>query len=246
MSEGRKRDMKQELDAPAFSFRDDFPCVYFDDGRTAFLEYCVADPERMDDYHKFLATGYRRLGSIFYKNVCETCSACRPIRIVSARFVPSRSQKRTFRANKDVRIEITSAPSITPGKVELYAGYLSSKHGENRTGDVRVYESLLTLHCGYAHTMEMDYYLGGRLIGVGIVDEGRDSLSSNYFYYDTDFLDRRLGVFSILSEIALACSLKKKYYYLGFYIEETPKMCYKKHFRPNQIFKDGEWKDFLG
>ncbi|HEX8947562.1 MAG TPA: hypothetical protein VF790_01300, partial [Dissulfurispiraceae bacterium] len=81
--------------------------------------------------------------------------------------------------------------------------------------------------------------------GVGIVDEGRDSLSSNYFYYDTSFLERRLGVFSILNEISLARSLKKRYYYLGFYIEETQKMSYKKHFRPNQILEGGKWKDFM-
>ena len=90
----------------------------------------------------------------------------------------------------------------------------------------------------------MDYYLEDRLVGVGIVDEGRDSLSSNYFYYDTDFPERRLGVLSILREMALAGVMRKKYYYLGFYIEENPKMSYKKFFRPNQVLENGEWKDF--
>jgi arginine-tRNA-protein transferase len=134
---------------------------------------------------------------------------------------------------------------VTPEKIELYTKYLRAKHGEKKTGDARALETLLTLHCGYAGTIEMDYTLEGRLIAVGIVDEGRDSLSSNYFYYDTDFLERRLGVFSILSEIVLAGSMKKGYYYLGFYIEETEKMSYKRHFRPNQILEEGEWKDFL-
>jgi leucyl-tRNA---protein transferase len=91
----------------------------------------------------------------------------------------------------------------------------------------------------------MDYYLGGRLIGVGIVDEGNDALSSNYFYYDTEFLDRRLGIFSIMQEILLAQRLKKRYYYPGFYIEETGKMSYKKQFKPNQIFRKGRWEKFL-
>lgn len=98
---------------------------------------------------------------------------------------------------------------------------------------------------GYRQTMKMEYYLKDKLIGVGIVDEGVDSLSSNYFYYDTDYLDRRLGIFSILQEIKLAQQLEKKYYYLGFYIEENPKMSYKKYFRPNQILENGEWRGFL-
>jgi len=237
--------VKNETDALDVSFQDDFPCAYFEDGRTASLEYCIATGERTSDFHKFLARGYRRLGRVFYRNVCGSCSACRPLRVVTKSFVPSRSQKRTLRANEDLRIEIPSSPSVTPEKIELYTGYLRSKHGEDRSGEGGVLETLMTLHCGYAHAIEMDYTLNGRLVGVGIVDEGRDSLSSNYFYYDTDFLERRLGVFSILSELSLARSLKKRYYYLGFYIEETQKMAYKKHFRPNQIRKGGKWEDFL-
>ena len=101
------------------------------------------------------------------------------------------------------------------------------------------------MHYGYIHTIEIDYFCDGRLIGVGIVDEGSDSLSSNYFYYDTDYLDRRLGVFSILKEILLARLIGKKYYFLGFYIEDIPKMSYKKFFRPNQILENGEWKKYF-
>ena len=106
-------------------------------------------------------------------------------------------------------------------------------------------QSSPNIHYGYAHTMEMDYYCGDKLIGVGVVDEAEDSLSSNYFYYDTDYLDRRLGVLSILEEIFLARVMNKKYYYLGFYLEKTAKMSYKKFFRPNQIYEKGQWREFL-
>ena len=91
----------------------------------------------------------------------------------------------------------------------------------------------------------MDYYYGEKLIGVGIVDEAEDALSSNYFYYDTDYLERRLGVLSILKEIFLARVMEKKYYYLGFYIGKTAKMSYKKFFRPNEIYEKGRWRPFL-
>jgi len=39
--------------------------------------------------------------------------------------------------------------------------------------------------------------------------------------------------------------MKKLHYYLGFYIEETEKMAYKKFFRPNQILRNARWKEFL-
>jgi arginyl-tRNA--protein-N-Asp/Glu arginylyltransferase len=42
----------------------------------------------------------------------------------------------------------------------------------------------------------------------------------------------------------LAGIMGKKYYYLGFYIEDVPKMSYKKFFRPNQILEKGKWKGF--
>ncbi len=167
------------------------------------------------------------------------------MRLETTNFQNSRSHKRTLKKNHDVQIITLSRPQITPEKVVLYDRYVKSKHGEDQDKEIdNEINVLLNIHYGYSRTIEMDYYLGGRLIGVGIVDEGKDALSSNYFYYDTDFLDRRLGIFSILQEVELAQKLGKKYYYLGFYIEENPKMSYKKYFRPNQILDNGKWREF--
>ncbi|HAM53404.1 MAG TPA: arginyltransferase [Nitrospiraceae bacterium] len=225
------------------AFRENFLCAYFGDGRKATIECLLADEACSRNFHLFLAEGYRRLGNLFYRNLCEECSACRPLRLESGKFRPSKSQKRTIKKNADIRLEIR-CPSVTPEKIRLYKKYLSHKHHEEK--EVLDYEiRLLNIHYGYPGTREMDYYFGSKLIGVGIVDEGCDSLSSNYFYYDTDYLGRRLGVYSILSEISFARLVRKKYYYLGFYIGEIPRMSYKKQFRPNQVYENEEWKTFL-
>ena len=229
------------------SLQESFPCAYFGDGRVSSIEYLFADEESAERYHEFLADGYRRLGSMFYRNVCKECRSCKPLRLETERFSPSRSQKRTLKKNQDIRLEIQSPAFITGEKIDLYRRYLDSKHSGKGDKEIRDYETVLSnIHYGYAHTIEMDYYDGDRLIGVGIVDEAEDSLSSNYFYYDTDYLCRRPGVFSILKEILLARVMEKKYYYLGFYIEETAKMSYKKLFRPNQIHEKCGWREFLG
>ena len=150
-----------------------------------------------------------------------------------------------MKKNEDIRIEISDTSSLTTEKIMLYHKYVNSKHAEGKKEELGdSVNILMAIHHGYGRIMEMEYYLDGNLIGVGVVDEGVDSLSSNYFYYDTDHLDKRLGIFSILQEIKLAQKLKKKYYYLGFYIEENPKMSYKKYFRPNQILDNGEWRGF--
>ncbi len=238
--------MKQKTKEPAVTFKEKYPCPYFEDGRTTAIEYLFPNEDDMKRYHEFLAKGYRRIGQIFYRNVCEECDDCKPIRIETGKFMESRSHKRTLNKNKDVHVEILRDPSLTAEKIRLFEKYINTKHERDKDeeqGDPL--NTLVGIHYGYPGIIEMDYYLEEKLIGVGILDEGRDALSSNYFYYDTDFLDRRLGILSILKEIALARSMKKKYYYLGFYIEENPKMSYKKSFRPNQILEKGRWKNFL-
>jgi arginine-tRNA-protein transferase len=233
-------------EAPIFTFQEQFPCPYVHDGRTASIEYLIPSEAESAYFHEYLSRGYRRLDAVFYHNCCRGCSACLPIRLVAGDYAPSRSQKRTLRENEDLDVIVLPAPVVTDQKVHLYEKYLRTKHGKaggEEGGDPE--KVLRMLHCGWDHALEMDYYLGKRLIGIGIVDEGRNALSSNYFYYDTDFLPRRLGIFSIMQEILLARRMKKRYYYLGFYNEETAKMSYKKHFRPNQVLRDGRWMNFL-
>ncbi len=227
-------------------FQEQSPCPYFKDDRISSIEYLIPSEEETGNYHLYLSKGYRRLGRIFYRNVCDKCEECKPLRIDTDKFNPGRSQIRTLKKNEDIRAEISDTSNLTTEKIMLYHKYVNSKHPENKEDNLGdSVNILMAIHHGYGSIMEMEYYLEDKLVGVGIVDEGWDSLSSNYFYYDTDYLNRRLGIFSILKEIELARKLGKKYYYLGFYIEENPKMSYKKYFRPNQVLENGEWREFL-
>lgn len=244
---GRSRgNIKPRHTEPSHIIKESYPCPYFKDGRTSTLEFLLPSADESDLYHKFLARGYRRIGRAFYRNICEKCVDCIPLRLEIDTFNLSRSHKRTAKRNDDIRVKVLTQSHITADKISLYNKYVNSKHPDDKpevpTDSVN---TLINIHYGYTRAIEMNYYLHNRLIGVGIVDEGDDALSSNYFYYDTDHLDRRLGIFSILQEIALARTLAKKYYYLGFYIEENPKMSYKKYFRPNQVFRDGRWTSFI-
>ncbi len=237
--------MDQKI-SESLTITDSYPCPYFEDGRTSTLEFLLPNEEQSGQYHTFLAGGYRRIGRAFYRNICEKCSDCLPLRLEADKFKQSRSHKRTANSNDDIRVEVLTQPEITTDKISLYNKYVNTKHPDDKPeAPPDSVNTLINIHYGYARAIEVNYYLSNRLIGVGIIDEGDDALSSNYFYYDTDYLDRRLGVFSILQEIELAKSLGKTYYYLGFYIEENPKMSYKKYFRPNQVLRDKQWTGFL-
>jgi leucyl-tRNA---protein transferase len=239
-----KTDHKTE-DIP-FTFREDYTCPYFDDGRVSTSEYLIPDKKHRAGFHKLLAKGYRRLGQIFYRNACRGCSACEPLRIEVDKFVVSASQKRTLKRDEDIHIKISFSSMLTPEKAALYEKYINSKHSDDiKKGSHDPLPVLFAIHSGYDHIIEMTYYQGKKLIGVGIVDEAEDALSSNYFYYDTAYLDRRPGVLSILHEISLAKKMGKKYHYLGFCIEDNSKMAYKKYFRPNQIYRNKRWNEFL-
>jgi arginine-tRNA-protein transferase len=173
------------------------PCPYFKDGRPAATEFLLHRGEWVNRYHTFLARGYRRIGRVIFRNVCTQCSSCMPLRIEINDFEASKSQKRTLKKNSDVRLEIRSPFKMSTDKVKLFEKYQNFKHKTEDREAIDCQTLLSISHFGYTHTIEMDYYLGSRLIAVGIVDVALDSISSNYFYYDTDYLDRRPGVYSI-------------------------------------------------
>ena len=87
------------------------------------------------------------------------------------------------------------------------------------------------------------YYLGGELIGVGVVDMLPHGLSSVYFFYEPSYKEYRLGVFSSLIEIEYVRWLgltfpEFKHYYMGFYIPSSHKMSYKGTYSKTQPTMD--------
>lgn len=169
--------------------------------------------------------GYRSPGTIFYRNACYACAACIPLRLETESFTFSKSQKRTFQRNRDITLECRKPSYPSLENIMLYRNYVNSRHPDDRGEEKIDDETVLSMiHFGYEDTIEMDYTCNGTLIGVGIVDGASDALSSHYFYYDTDYCERRLGIFSMLKEIERAREMQKRYYYLGFYIEENPKI----------------------
>lgn len=237
--------MNQDDIVGPLTFQESSPCPYFRDGRESSIEYLIPDDYHEMHFHEYLAGGYRRFGRVFYRNVCAGCGECLPLRIETARFKADKGQRKVLRLNSDLLVRVVSPPFLTDEKVALYKNYLLSKHGGSVSEPPRDYENdLCQIHYGYYQTLEMEYFCEGRLMAVGIVDAAADALSSNYFYYDTDFLDRRPGVFSVLRKIELAEAMGKKYYCLGFYIKDISKMAYKRSFCPHQVYENGCWVEF--
>uniref|UniRef100_A0A8C4ZPL0 Arginyl-tRNA--protein transferase 1 n=1 Tax=Gadus morhua TaxID=8049 RepID=A0A8C4ZPL0_GADMO len=92
---------------------------------------------------------------------------------------------------------------------------------------------------GYG-SFHQQYWLGDRMVAVGVVDILPTCVSSVYLYYHPEFASLSLGSYSALREIAFTRQLQKQspklaYYYLGFYIHSCPKMRYKGKYLPADL-----------
>jgi arginine-tRNA-protein transferase len=62
-----------------------------------------------------------------------------------------------------------------------------------------------------------------------------------YSYYDPDQRGRSLGTFIILDHIARAKRLGLPFVYLGYWVEGSPKMDYKRRFLPQERLAQDGW-----
>lgn len=74
------------------------------------------------------------------------------------------------------------------------------------------------------------YYLDDKLIAISVLDFLPCGLSSVYFIWDPDYARLSLGTLLALREILMCKLLGLGDYYLGYYINDCPKMNYKGQF----------------
>src|SRR5262245_37852380 len=80
-------------------------CAYLKD-RPARTEIRLMASLDGGAWGELLAAGFRRFGPAVFRPVCDSCSACVPIRVPVERFRPSASQRRVLRRNRDVEVEV--------------------------------------------------------------------------------------------------------------------------------------------
>lgn len=93
--------------------------------------------------------------------------------------------------------------------------------------------------CGYG-SFHQRYYLDDKLIAVGVIDILPECVSSVYFFYNPEYNFLSLGTYGSLREVEFTRQLAQicpelKYYYLGFYIPNCPKMRYKANLNPSYL-----------
>lgn len=190
-------------------------------------------------FGQLLRRGWRRFGNYVFRPQCPICRSCRSIRVPTDSFSPTKSQRRNLSRNAHIDVEVTR-PDVTDDHVDLFNAYhrdMSRRRGwpENSTSFQNYYESFIGGRFEFAR--EFRYWNEDRLVGIGIVDEVADGLSSAYFYHDPAWRRLGPGTFSMLTELQYAQEHGIPFAYLGYWIRDNDSMNYKAKFRPHELLE---------
>ena len=191
------------------------PCPYRPGFTARMPLHLPTAPPSGAQFDELLERGTRRSGPLLYRTRCASCEACEPIRVDVHRFAPSRTQRRDWKRNEgEVEVKLVE-PEFSARHLELYNRH-KLERGLSRSGEpssARDYRAHLLETC--ADTREVQYWIAGQLVAVSILDFGAEGVSGVYHFFDPDFEDRSLGVYSKLKEIELTAKEGRRWFYLG-------------------------------
>jgi leucyl-tRNA---protein transferase len=234
--------MQEELGNKQFFITPGHPCSYLPrrQAHTLFL-----DPRETitpATYQQLTEQGFRRSGGHLYRPHCRSCQACIATRIAVASFKPSRSQRRTWRRNRDLTVQVHRA-AFAPRFYDLYARYIVGRHGDGDMYPPSKDQFRSFLLSQWSDTLFICSYLDDALVAVAVTDRQPQGLSAIYTFFDPERPERGLGVWSVLQQIDLARKLALPHVYLGYWIRNSEKMSYKTAYRPVELMLNGEWSE---
>jgi len=217
------------------------PCSYLDNHTTISV---FADPEASLSpplYTQLARYGFRRSGSDLYVPACPGCSECVPVRIPVRGFRRSRNLQKIWNRSQDIEWEVHDAV-FDHEQFELYCKYLDSRHPGGGMDNPSEDDYRRFLTCDWCETSFLVGKLDDRPVIVAVTDVLTDALSSAYTFFDPALSRRSLGTLGILNQIALASAMNCEWLYLGYWIEGSDKMRYKRRFRPLEAYREGRWR----
>ena len=197
---------------------------------------------RLDDeaMGAFLACGYRRNGNCMYNMRCPECRLCVPIRLRPEQLRFNRNQRRVWKKNQDVAVEIAPL-TMSRENLALLQRFLTARFPEGRSTAESYYSGFFIT--SISRCFEVRYRVGEQLLGVAVVDGAPSWMNAVYFFFDPEQSWRSPGTLNILTLNHICKTRKIEYLYLGYWIEGHAGMSYKNTFRPHELLIDGVWQE---
>lgn len=232
------------LNHPQFYVTAPQPCPYLDGKQerklftTLYHEVGVALNDTLS--HQ----GFRRSQNVIYRPSCSDCSACQSARVDVKNFALSRSQKRVVKRNKHL-IRALKTPWARESHYQLFDRYLHSRHADGGMAGMDESEFRAMIEETPVNTRLVEYSIveDGENIPVAVClsDLLDDGLSMVYSFFEPDLAKDSIGTFMILDHIRLARESGLPYVYLGYWVQNSPKMDYKSKFHPLETYRNGGW-----
>ena len=219
-------------------------CDYFPDRTEAKTVVDLNGAEAQTWANVLSRAGFRRSYGLCYIPCCPSCRACVSARVCVQSFVPSGTQKKIGRRNKNLRPAFL--PNVaTTEQYELFKRYLSARHSGSEMEKMQFEEYRAMIEDSPIETGLLELRDQNRLTAAMLVDVLDDGFSAVYSFFDPDEKRKSLGTFMILELIRLVKERGKPYVYLGYLIRGLPNMAYKENFQPLEYCRDGEWEKSL-
>lgn len=216
-------------------------CSYLPDREaiTVFVDPTI--PKDANLYSSLSQHGFRRSGEYLYRPHCHSCDQCIPVRVDINAFKPRRGQRRIWNKNQD--LIVSREHSIYKQEhFDLYCHYLNTRHPNGGMDNPSEESYLQFLTCRWSNTVFYEFRLQERLLAVAVTDIFEDGMSAVYTFYDPNETQRGLGVYALLWQISECRRLHFDWLYLGYWIQDSPKMRYKIDYQPLQCYRQNHWQ----
>ena len=219
-------------------------CPYLDNQveRKLFTALYGSNSRRLNN--SLSKQGFRRSQNVLYRPSCANCSACMSARISSREFKPSKSQKRILSKNSDI-VRVVNPALATDAQYDLFKKYITARHPNGGMSDMDANDFTAMIEETNVESKLIEYYAKKNgeleLISFSLVDILDDGISMVYSVFNPDFKEKSLGTYMILDHSNLALEMNLQYVYLGYWVQGSSKMDYKKRFSSLEVFTNDKW-----